>query len=877
MHYKSEVDTQIQRMLDQGIIRESTSPWVAPAVYVIKRDGGIRICVDYRELNKRTVKDAYPLPLIDDMQSYLSGAVVFSTLDLNSGYWQLPINPDDRYKTAFTPGPGMGLYEFVCMPFGVCNGPSSFQRLMETVLRGMDTAKVFIDDILVFSPDIESHVNHLKEVFQRLRESKLTLRGSKCCLAKSSVRYLGYVFSAQGMKPDPSKVEAVQDWPTPKDVSDVRKFLGLASYYRKFIAGFSETASPLYSLLEKDVQFIWNNDCQDSFELLKSALSSSPVLIYPSLNKNFVLYTDASGVGVGAILEQDGNVISYASRTLTKSERNYSVIERECLALVYGTKQFRHYLLGRKFRIITDHKPLCWLSAQKMEGRLCRWALALQEFDFVVEYRSGLENVNADVLSRKGSDEVSLVCEFGPGIDKDRIKVSQENDPSLSTIINLLSKNLCPSDADQHLSQRYTQIWIQLKLIDGLLCREYDVEGFGVTRNVIVGPNELKETFLYHHHDLPCAGHQGWRKTLEKLKRVVYWVGMAADTQEYCKSCDNCMKAKQPMPPKLPMVSTQIGNPWHRIAVDVMEVPINSRGNKYLLVVQDYFTKWLEAFPMPDQKAERVVELLRSLFCRVGIPSVLHSDQGRNFESRLMADLCESFGVKKTHTTSYHPQGDGLVERSNRILLDMLRSYVAREEQWEDFLSLMLYSYNTSCHSSIETNPFTLMYGREPGPNGLDQEFGYDSLGYAKQLKERLQKYNNLVRNHLETASEKQKRFYDAHASRTVKFKVGDDIWLRIPYRGKLDPRWEGKWSVLEVLGEVNLKVKHQDGRSRVVHINRARPRFVRKDKFAGNQDFQLLSGYYNSIQDNETIPMNIQDTEGDNVQTEIPKTFSSS
>ena len=262
-------------MLEQGIIKESNSPWVASAVYVTKKDGGLRICVDYRELNKRTIKDSYPLPLVDDIQSYLAGAQIFSTLDLHTGCWQLPINPDDQYKTAFTPGPGMGLYEFVRMPFGVCNGPSSFQRLMETVLRGFKNSKVFIDDIIVFTDNLKSHIYHLREVFCRLREANLTLRGKKCYSAKSSVKYLGYIFSSDGMSPEPLKVETVKSWPTPTGVGTVGQFLGLASYYRKFIVNFSDIATPLNKLLENNRNLFGMMNAR-FLQLLKRFINKQP-------------------------------------------------------------------------------------------------------------------------------------------------------------------------------------------------------------------------------------------------------------------------------------------------------------------------------------------------------------------------------------------------------------------------------------------------------------------------------------------------------------------------------------------------------------------------------------------------------------------------
>ena len=278
--------------------------------------------------------------------------------------------------------------------------------------------------------------------------------------------------------------------------------------------------------------------------------------------------------------------------------------------------------------------------------------------------------------------------------------------------------------------------------------------------------------FLHMNHDLPSAGHFGWRKTLERLKNNGYWIGMAKDVQQYCRSCSWCMESKQYKPAKVLLVSSPIGNPWKRIAVDVLEVPMNSEGNRYILVIQDYFTKWMEAFPMPDQKSDRIVRLLNNLFCRLGIPEELHSDQGRNFESALLSGLCSAFGIKKTHTTPYHPQGDGLVERANRTLLNMLRTYVDREDQWEQYLALILYAYNTSFQSSIETTPFNIMYGREP-ELPLVKQLSFDTTTYKFQLQEKMRKCRQLVEERLINAARDQKRWYDKFANRCVKFKTG--------------------------------------------------------------------------------------------------------
>ena len=301
-HYRTEVKRQLTEMLNRNIIRVSSSPWLAPAVYVPKKSGEIRICIDYRELNKQTVKDAYPLPLPDEVQDRLSGSKVFSMLDLHSGYWQLPVKEEDCIKTAFCPGPGMGLYEFCRMPFGVTGGPSSFQRLMDKLLHGLPFATSYIDDVLVHSPNMKCHLQHLQQVFERLANAGLTLRGSKCQLGLDKVHYLGHVCSEAGMSPDKEKIAVIKDWPIPKTVTEIRQFLGLASYYRRYIQQFADIATPLHYLTEKTATFLWTEECQKGFQRLKDLLSQAPVLCYPSLTKDFELQTDASAVGLGAVL-----------------------------------------------------------------------------------------------------------------------------------------------------------------------------------------------------------------------------------------------------------------------------------------------------------------------------------------------------------------------------------------------------------------------------------------------------------------------------------------------------------------------------------------------------------------------------------------------
>jgi len=404
---KKVIKEEIDKMLKEGIIKESHSPWASPVVIVIKKDGSNRFCIDYRKLNAATVTDAHPLPRIDDLLEQFRGANWFSSIDLASGYWQIEMEEEDKEKTAFTCH--LGLYEFNVMPFGLTNAPPTFQRMMNKILKDWlyEFAVVYIDDIMIYSKTYEEHLEHIEKVLSKLREVNLMLKLKKCKWCEQNIEFLGHIVGKGGLKPDPGKIEKIKNLKIPRNVKDVRAVLGLCSYYRKFIKGFSKVAKPMNELLKKDRKFEWTEKCQEAFEELKQKLIEHPILEYPDFEKEFILMTDASGEGLGAVLAQLNNenneiVIAYASRSLRDAEKNYPITEQECLAIVWGIEHFHKYLVGRKFTIITDHSALKTIKTAHIpkKGRRARWMMELQQYDFEIKHRSGKENSNADALSR---------------------------------------------------------------------------------------------------------------------------------------------------------------------------------------------------------------------------------------------------------------------------------------------------------------------------------------------------------------------------------------------------------------------------------------------------------------------------------------------
>ena len=452
------MEEMVERMQDQGVVQPSRSPWGGPIVLVAKKDGSTHFCVDYRRLNTATKMDVHPLPRIDDSLDLLAGSQCFSTLDLASGYRQVKMDPESQEKMAFVTH--SGLFKFRVMPFGLCNAPATFQRLMEAVLAGLarDVCVVYLDDILVMGATFSEHLVNLSRVLTCLRDAGLRLKPSKCHLVRHEVEFLGHVVSSAGVAADPRKIEAVKDYPTPVDVKSLRSFLGLASYYRRFIAGFS-----VYALTRKGVPFTWSATYQGVFDKLKQLLTNAPVLVFHEFSQPFLLETDASGEGLEAVLAQkqeDNSVhpIAYASHTLLPHGRNYGISELEALAVVWAVKYFRNYLYGHKCQVFTDHEALkSLMNTPHPSGKLARWGLALQELDLEIRYRSGRVNGNADALSRAplattSCSSYSIVAVLSTGslsaaaeCREPSLATRQLADPNLQPVIPSLSRGSCQS------------------------------------------------------------------------------------------------------------------------------------------------------------------------------------------------------------------------------------------------------------------------------------------------------------------------------------------------------------------------------------------------------------------------------------------------
>ena len=855
--------SEIEKMVKMGVIEKSESPWCSPVVLVKKKDGETRFCVDYRKLNEVTKKDSYPLPNLTEMLSCLGGAKWFSVLDLRSGYWQIEMEKTDKEKTAFSIG--TGLWQFTVMPFGLSNAVATFQRLMERVLGDLipRCCMVYVDDIIIYGRTENEGLENLRMVIERLTRAGLTLSEKKCKILQKEVKFLGHVITSAGISMDADKIKSVKEWPIPKCVKELRGFLGLATYYRKFVAGFAEIAEPLNRMLQKEESFEMGVDQIGAMNRLISALTTGPVLKQPDFSKTFILDTDASDVGIGAVLQQVGssgeNVVAYYSKGLSKAERNYCTTRKELLALVKAVKHFRQYLLGKEFVVRTDHSALQWLrNFKEPEGQVARWLEFLQEYDFVVRHRKGSSHSNADSLSRRPCVEnACLYCEKKEMQWKSRQVVLERDwvsDQEADQDLNLIRSKLAeyptrPSAMEMGTMSKCVLLlwkqWDSLVLREGVLMRKRERsrrENFQ-----LVVPRRRRIEVLEEIHAGRTSGHFGVERTFRSLQENFYWPGYHRSVEVFCAGCVPCLRRNDPGKISVPPLGLRtVGFPFERIAIDIMgPLRISDRGNRYVLVVGDYFTKWIEAYALPNQEALTIATTLcEEFFCRFGIPNELHSDQGRNFESAIVKELCDLLGIKKTRTTPFRPQSDGMIERFNRTLGQMLSKVVDLDQRnWDVKLPYAMLAYRASSHSVTGFPPAEMLLGlklRLPVDLLIPKEGRSDKM-YGEFVREHqviLEELRDRVCWGLREVGQKMKARFDQKAC-LLELKEGDQVWMRSLARTKglspkLQSHWDGPFTVVSVINEQLVKIRK--GR-RVIVVHRSKVK-----KVMGNTELARMS-----------------------------------
>ncbi|KAK2407034.1 hypothetical protein QL285_042695 [Trifolium repens] len=815
---KHEIEQQIQHMLSQGIIQSSSSAFSSPVLLVRKKDGSWRFCVDYRALNSITVKDRFPIPTIDELLDELYGTCWYSKLDLRSGCHQIRMAAQDVHKTAFRTH--LGHYEFLVMPFGLCNAPSTFQNTMNSLFHQYlrRFVIVFFDDILVYSKTWEDHLQHLEIVFNCLLQNQFFLKDSKCTFAQESISYLGHIVSVDGVGPDPEKIRAMVEWSAPTNLKQLRGFLGLTGFYRKFVKNYAAIASPLTDLLKKDA-FTWSDSAQQAFDALKDAMTKAPVLALPNFEDDFTIETDASGTGMGAVLCQAGHPICYYSRKFCPKMQRSSTYVRELCAITSAVKKWRAYLLGRKFVILTDQRSLRELMTQIIQTPEQQFYLAkLLGYSYEIIYKPGAQNRVADALSRVHEAAPHCLTITIPHWDFiQELKRSLQADVTIQELMTSIQAS--PSSYPDY------------KVCQDLI--------FFKGKLFIPATSPMKQLLLEEFHSSPIGGHSGIQKTLGRLKENVYWEKMKDDVTTFVNACTICQETKHPthLPYGLLQPLPIPAGVWEDISLDFIVGLPSFHSHTVILVVVDRFSKAAHFGMLPTHHtASKVADLFAKMVFKLhGMPKSIVSDRDPIFISKFWQQLFKLSGTKLRMSTAYHPQTDGQTEIVNKALQQYLRCFVHNAPRtWGDYLHWAEWHYNTSIHSSTGITPFEVVYGRKPPslPRYLSGTTELEALDTILTDREDILQ---LLKNKLLKPQNSMKKFADksrlAHP-----FKENDFVFVKLrPHRQisvagrrikKLSKRYYGPFKIIKALGPVafELSLPPDSKIHPVFHVSQLKP-----------------------------------------------------
>lgn len=710
---QEEAYKEIDRLLSMGVIEESNSPWCSPVV-LVRKPGKVRLCIDSRKLNAITKKDSYPLPHINGLLSRLKDTFYITGIDLKDAFLQIKLTETSKEKTAFVV-PGKPLYHFKYMPFGLCNGPQTMSRLMDKVIpsRLRENVFIYLDDLLICSSDFDSHIALLKDVANCLKSAKLTINVGKSKFCQREIRYLGYIVGNGTLKVDPEKVESIKNFSVPKTPRQVRRFVGMANWYRSFISNFSD----LTDCLKKSAKpFSLTENAILSFEKLKDALSTAPVLAQPRFDREFIIQCDASRLGVGGVLFQyddsgKEHPIAYVSKKLNKSQKNYTVTELECMAAIVCVNKFRPYIEGLPFRIITDHSSLKWLMSQKeLSGRLARWSLNLQRYDFLIEHRKGSLNIVPDCLSRMHVEQLSLsdipleIDLTSPDFDsveysnlRNYITENRQNLPDVIVRDKIIYKRVGFRQGMENEEDNLWRLWI---------------------------PTSLSQNVIRAAHDAIVSCHGGFIKTLARIRQKYYWPSMVNDVKMYVRNCEKCKSVKSFNQISRPVMGKQFitNRPFERFYCDFLgPYPLTKVKNSVIFICLDHLTKFLFLKPLRAATTANVITYFETeIFPTFGVPRFLHSDNAKQFVSNEMKEFFKSYEIDHIKTGFYAPQSNAS-ERANREIITKIRCFLEDHKDhsdWDKYVPQILSILRSDYHSSINCSPYYATFGQNMVQHG---------------------------------------------------------------------------------------------------------------------------------------------------------------
>lgn len=806
---RAVVREMVGELLANNIIKESHSAYASPIVLVRKKNNEYRLCIDYRALNKKTVKDSYPMPVIDDQLDRLYGKTFFTSLDLASGYYQIPVQESSRHLTAFITSDGH--YEFTRMPFGLVNAPAVFQNMINKALgnRRFDLAIPYLDDLLSTGSTFEESFQKLEEILDLLSTAGLTLNLKKCFFFQSELDYLGYQISEFGLRPGTKKIRAVSEFPTPTNVHQVRQFVGLASFFRRFIYNFASLAKPLTKLTKADASWQWGLEQEDAFQNIKSKLVSRPILALYNPDHATEVHCDASKIGVGGVLLQkdvaDGQLrpVAYFSRQTTREESFWHSYELETMAVVLSLKKFRVYLLGLEFKVMTDCVALrTTLTKRDLLPKVARWWLMLQEFNFTIEYRPGLSMQHVDALSRnpmpiEDQEEIEIL----QITTSDWLHTVQMTDPRLKHIKAVLNTS------EEELKD-FTNNYV---LRDDRLYRRVG------RKHKWVVPHGARWRICQINHDE--AGHFSLEKTLEKISADYWFPKMKRFIKKYVASCINCAYNKEMSGKKTGYLHPipKVASIFHTLHIDHLGPFIKSkRSNTYILGVIDGFSKYIFVKAVRNTKSKTTIKTLEDIFSNFGCPKIIISDQGTSFTSNEFKAFLESFGIKHVLNAVATPRANGQIERYNRTILNSLSAmnHNLDEKDWDLNVPKLQWSLNNTLNKGIGKSPAEVVFGQRTA--GSSENIIKAAL---EPQENNLEEIRRSVEENIQETQKKMKESFDSKRAPTKIFKGGDLVMIpnHNPEKGKskkLAPKFRGPFKITAVLDKDRYEVSNIEGHS---------------------------------------------------------------